>query len=174
MNKRFTDRIEKLQEADKTEINKVKQIEDEREKIMEAFEEELKNLELKYDKILAGVTDKKKEAMNGKELFADYWLRVFSNHKIVKEFVAAEDKDLLKHLKNLKSEKLEDGNSFKLIFEFEANDFFTNASLEKTYYVSKDLLIEKIDSTVINWKEGKNLCMKKTTKTLKNKSKAII
>jgi len=77
---------------------------------MRQFEEELKNLELKYDKILSGVTDKKKSAIDNKELFADYWLRVFSNHKIVKEFVAPEDKDLLKHLKNLKSEKLDDGN----------------------------------------------------------------
>ena len=81
---------------------------------MKAFEEELKNLELKYDKILGAVTDKKKEAMKSREIFADYWLRVFSNHKIVKEFVAPEDKDLLKHLRNLKSEKLDDGNVINL------------------------------------------------------------
>jgi nucleosome assembly protein 1-like 1 len=57
-----------------------------------------------------------------------------------------------------------------LIFEFDTNDYFTNTKLEKIYYVSKDLLIEKIESTPIEWKEGKNLCVKKVTKTLKNKS----
>lgn len=58
-----------------------------------------------------------------------------------------------------------------MIFEFEANDYFTNSKLEKVYHVSKDLLIEKIESTPIEWKEGKNMCVKKVTKTLKNKSK---
>jgi hypothetical protein len=40
--------------------------------------------------------------------------------------------------------------------------------------VGKDLLIERIESTPIEWKEGKNLCVKKTTKTLKNKSTGIL
>ena len=82
-------------------------------------------------------------------------------------------------MKNLNSVKLDDGNvkeyllqqSFKLIFEFEENEYFTNQVIEKTYYVNKELLLEKIESTPINWKEGKNLCSKTVTKNLINKSK---
>jgi hypothetical protein len=77
---------------------------------MTNFEEELKNLELKYDKLLGKVTEKKQQAIKNDELFSDYWLRVLSNHKIIKEFISEEDKDALKHLKCIKSEKLEDGN----------------------------------------------------------------
>ncbi len=102
--------MEKLPKDQKNEILKLKEIEDEREAIMKEFEEELKNLELKYDKILGDVTEKKKETIDNNELFSDYWLRCLSNHKIIKEFIAEEDKDLMKHLKHLKSEKLEDGN----------------------------------------------------------------
>ncbi len=45
--------------------------------------------------------------------------------------------------------------------------------IEKAYNVGKDLLIENIVSTPIEWKEGKNLCVEKVKKTLKNKSKKI-
>jgi hypothetical protein len=94
----------------------VKAIEDERETIMSAFEEELKNLELKYDKLLGEVTDKKQEAIKNKDLFSDYWLRVLSNHKIIKEFISEEDKSVLKYLKHIKTEKLEDGNVKQIIY----------------------------------------------------------
>ena len=77
---------------------------------MRQFEEELKNLELKYDKLLGNVTEEKRETMNNKQIFSEYWLRVLSNHKIIKDFITEEDKDALRHLTHLKSEKLEDGN----------------------------------------------------------------
>ena len=58
-----------------------------------------------------------------------------------------------------------------MIFEFSQNEFFENILLEKNYHLNKEMLIEKIESSKINWKKGKNLSEKKTNKTMKNKSK---
>lgn len=66
--------------------------------------------------------------------------------------------------------KIYNFQSFRLVFEFEANEFFENTKIEKTYYVNKELLLDKIESSVINWKEGKNLNSKMESKTMKNKS----
>lgn len=40
----------------------------------------------------------------------------------------------------------------------------------KTYHISKEILIEKIESSQINWKEGKDLTRKLGSKKIKNKS----
>jgi len=115
VDKKFHDRLSKVDPQQKQDVINVKLIEDQREEIFKAFEEELKNLELKYDKLLCEVTQKKIEKMESKETFSNFWLRVLSNHKIIKEFIAEEDKEALKYLNNLKSEKLEDGNVFFII-----------------------------------------------------------
>lgn len=86
---------------------------------MKAFEEEMKNLELKYDKILGGITERKSAKIaENKELFSNYWMRVLSNHKITKEFIADEDKQVLNHLTGLRSVKLEDGNVINFFTKF--------------------------------------------------------
>lgn len=58
-----------------------------------------------------------------------------------------------------------------MIFEFAQNEYFENTILEKHYFLNKEMLIEKIESTPIIWKEGKNLASKTVKKHLKNKSK---
>ena len=66
--------------------------------------------------------------------------------------------------------------SFKLTFSFEENDYFTNDTLEKSYVVDPDLLDENFPSlesatgTEIDWKEGKNLCVKTIQKKQRAKS----
>jgi hypothetical protein len=88
----------------------IKSFENEREEVLKSFEEELKNLELKYDKIMNDLHRKKNEKMQTKEVFSEYWIRVLTNNKMTKEFISEEDKPVLSHLKNLTSIKLEDGN----------------------------------------------------------------
>ena len=58
---------------------------------------------------------------------------------------------------------------FDLEFKFEANDFFNNTSLTKTYMIPKENVIEKIIGSNIEWKEGKNITEKKVKKKSKNK-----
>jgi hypothetical protein len=77
---------------------------------MKNFEEELKNLELKYDKVLREFNVKRNNNIQGKGIFSDFWLRVLGNNKLIKDFISDTDRDVLKHLRNITSMKLEDGN----------------------------------------------------------------
>lgn len=56
------------------------------------------------------------------------------------------------------------------MFEFEQNEYFTNSILEKVYKINNEMLIESIQSTKIDWKEGKNIIEKTVVKNCKNKS----
>jgi hypothetical protein len=47
--------------------------------------------------------------VKNKELYKEFWLRVLSNHKLLKDFIADEDKDVLKHLTDISYKKLDDG-----------------------------------------------------------------
>jgi nucleosome assembly protein 1-like 1 len=58
-----------------------------------------------------------------------------------------------------------------LAFEFAENEYLNTLLLEKSYTISKEYLLEKTESTDIQWKEGKNISAKKVTKKMKNKSK---
>jgi hypothetical protein len=82
---------------------------------MKNFEEELKNLELKYDRVLREFNVKRNSKLQNKEVFSDFWMRVLGNNKLIKDLITECDRDVLKHLKNISSMKLEDGN-VKYIF----------------------------------------------------------
>jgi hypothetical protein len=92
---------------------------------MAEFEEQVRLLELKTDKMLTNVIEKRHQHIVGnKDLYEDYWLRVFSNHKLFKDFINEEDKPLLKKLRKVTSQKLEDGNvSYKVMIN---NDSLLN------------------------------------------------
>jgi hypothetical protein len=109
--KKFADRLEKLSETHKKDILETKTIEDHREDLLNQYEEELKNLELKYDAMMSGVFEKRnKKIQSNSDLYQDFWLRVLTNHKLVKDFVSEDDKPVLKSLKEIRYHKLSDGN----------------------------------------------------------------
>lgn len=99
----------------KEDIKKLKEIEDERENIMKDLEEEMKNLDLKYEKIMSQVIEKRNQHTQDKELYSHFWLRVFSNHRMFKDLVNESDEEALKALKGVKGFKLDDGNVRKLV-----------------------------------------------------------
>ncbi len=69
---------------------------------------------MKYDKLFGQLNKKKAEKINNKPIFSEYWLRVLTNNKMTKDFIAETDRETLKHLKNLSFIKLEDGNVLSL------------------------------------------------------------
>ena len=52
---------------------------------------------------------KRSEKIQETKSYPDFWLRVLSSHKITKDFINSEDKPVLKHLKDVRYTKLEDG-----------------------------------------------------------------
>ena len=51
------------------------------------------------------------------------------------------------------------------------NPFFSNKQLIKTFMLTKEMLIDRIESTEITWLENKNQTKKVIKKHLKNPSK---
>lgn len=78
------------------------------------------------------------------------------------------------HLQDVTCELHTEGYGFDLVFTFEKNDYFTNETLKKSFVMTKQNVIEKCDGTIIEWKEGKDVTIKKVKKKSKKKgSKAV-
>jgi nucleosome assembly protein 1-like 1 len=96
------------------------------------------------------------------------------------------DTEALKHLVDVRLEYLTEGvgtdtktmgkPGFKVLFEFEKNDFFENEVLEKTYLYqeevgySGDFVYDRALGTTIKWKEDKDLTKEFEIKRQRNKS----
>jgi nucleosome assembly protein 1-like 1 len=91
----------------------------------------------------------KEEAANGKAI-PDYWANVLDNSQFFP--INERDKEILKHLVDIRVIEHEDKVSFTIEFEFTANEYFTNNILSKTFqYEVKDQELHKIDSPGVNW-----------------------
>jgi len=151
----------------------MKKIEEERDAVSKEFEDEQKKLENLFEmKMISVLSKRRKKIEDNPQFYSEFWLRAMTNHSVLKEYITEEDRVPLKSLSDIRIEKLNNGINFKLIFEFKPNDYFSNVLIEKVYYVTGEMLIEKIESTKIDWKEGKCLTSKKVSKFLKNKKTA--
>lgn len=104
-----------------------------------------------------------------------FWLTALAHHPVTGEIIQEEDAPALEALEDITITYDETYNVFTLSFYFKENDFFTNTVLTKKYELT-DILDEKgpqllgVTGTEIEWKEGKNLCVKEIKK--KQKAKA--
>ncbi|RKP24813.1 hypothetical protein SYNPS1DRAFT_4467, partial [Syncephalis pseudoplumigaleata] len=105
----------------------------------------------------------------------EFWLTGLKNHAGLCEMITEMDEEPLKALRDIKIEYTEDKPGFSLIFEFDENDYFTNATLTKTYYYQQsanfgDLVYESSRGCDIDWKEGKDLTVVIETKKQRHKT----
>jgi hypothetical protein len=70
----------------------------------------MQKLEIKYDQKYQDINKRKNDLIQNNEIFSEYWLRVLTNNKLINDFITAEDREVLKHLKNVSYLKFEDGN----------------------------------------------------------------
>lgn len=111
----------------------------------------------------------------------EFWLRIFKNVDILSDMLGEQDEPILRHLQDIRVKLLHEKTpGFLLEFVFSPNDYFTNAVLTKEYTLSldpdkEDLLsyegpeIVKSTGCTIDWKEGKNVTLKKVQKTQRRK-----
>lgn len=171
LTKKYSLLLEKLPETQRDKISNIHKKEENFSKVNSQFEEEVKQLELKFDKLFSeALKERKEEILKAKDDFPSFWLNALSNHKIFKDFISPSDEEVLKSLIDIRYEKLSDGTSFKLIFEFDKNEFFTDSILEKTFVINEEHMIKEIISTKINWINKEKFIVKKEKK-IKNKSK---
>ncbi|KAJ3215215.1 hypothetical protein HDU67_000702 [Dinochytrium kinnereticum] len=116
------------------------ELEEEIQKLSQAFETKKEPLMKKRDKII--------------DKIEDFWSTVFLSHPLFEMSLPDMEKEILQSLRHFQIEKLETGA--KLTFTFNQNDFFSNTDLVYSYSVND----EEEDATVvtpeIKWKPNKN------------------
>lgn len=117
----------------------------------------------------------KTESMKG---IPEFWLSAMKNQVSLAELITDRDEAALKHLTDIRMEYL-DRPGFRLIFEFEDNEFFTNRTIKKTYFYQEesgyggDFIYDHAEGDKIDWKPGKDLTVRVESKKQRNKSKFI-
>ncbi|KAF2205803.1 NAP-domain-containing protein [Delitschia confertaspora ATCC 74209] len=105
----------------------------------------------------------------------EFWLSAMKNQISLAEMITDRDEGALKHLTDIRMEYL-DQPGFRLIFEFEENEYFTNKTLTKTYFYREengyfgDFIYDHAEGCEIDWKTGKNLTVRIESKKQRNKN----
>lgn len=173
-------------------------LQDKRQEIETLFRKELSILEKKYEALYEPLYEERRKIINGErevteEEYKDretshvseeketeqvkgipnFWLDTLCRSQL-SSLVFEDDHEALKYLTNIKSDRLIDEESPKLIvtFEFAPNPYFTNSVLTKTvvFNATGDAVNEVIGSE-INWNAGQNLCYGTEIKKLRSRSK---
>ncbi|KAG8629899.1 hypothetical protein KVT40_001518 [Elsinoe batatas] len=104
----------------------------------------------------------------------EFWLSAMKNSSLA-ETITDRDEAALKHLTNIRMEYL-DRPGFRLIFDFEENEYFTNKSVSKTYFYQEesgyggDFIYDHAEGDKVEWKPGKDLTVKVESKKQRNKN----
>lgn len=106
----------------------------------------------------------------------EFWLSAMKNQISLAEMITDRDEGALKHLIDIRMEYL-DKPGFRLIFEFEENEYFTNKTITKTYFYQNesgyggDFIYDHAEGDKIDWKAGQDLTVRIEQKKQRNKSK---
>lgn len=105
----------------------------------------------------------------------EFWLSAMKNQISLAEMITDRDEGALKSLTDVRMEYL-DRPGFKLIFEFEENEYFTNKTITKTYFYQDengyggDFIYDHAEGENIEWKAGKDLTVRIESKKQRNKN----
>ncbi|BGP40609.1 histone chaperone [Rhodotorula kratochvilovae] len=187
LEKRFADKYKPLYErrraiiegADEPKEDEIKKgVEAEEESDDEDFDDE-EDEEEDAEKPVRGVKPTAEELAEAPKGIPEFWLTALKNHLGLSELITERDEEALKHLVDIRVTYPAGGKSgFTLVFEFDAgaNEFFSNKTLEKTYFYQDevgyegDFVYDHAEGTKIEWKEGKDLTTRIETKKQRNKN----
>lgn len=105
----------------------------------------------------------------------EFWLSAMKNQISLAEMITDRDEGALKSLTDIRMEYL-DRPGFRLIFEFDENEYFTNKTITKTYFYQEengyggDFIYDHAEGDKIEWKSGKDLTVRVESKKQRNKS----
>jgi nucleosome assembly protein 1-like 1 len=181
-----------LPESVQKRVNELKQLDNERDSIMEEYLKERAALEKKYADMCTPLYDKRRIVINDTALseeqaaseseemvgIPDFWTVAMSNIEVIDELITERDHECLLFLEDIRCEDYPDGDGFKLIFAFKENPYFSNKELTKTYDVPNLLLadepiLKNVKGCTITWKEGMCLTHHTVTKKQRNKKGQI-
>lgn len=177
--------LESLSPGVRARVEELKRLQEDRDSLHQDFLKEKRELERKYEEKERPLFDKRARIVSGEEEVAsqeqagqedqpgvpEFWLVALKNCEELEEYITEKDEEALKHLLDIRAERLPDGEpGFVLHFIFQQpNPFFTNTTLSKTYRMADDEepMLQRAEATPIEWKQGKQL----TVKVMKRKPK---
>ncbi|PIN22972.1 Nucleosome assembly protein NAP-1 [Handroanthus impetiginosus] len=181
---KHSDVLENLSPNVRKRVEVLREIQSQHDELEAKFFEERAALEAKYQKLYQPLYTKRYDVVNGVEVdegttdadkdgeekgVPDFWLTAMKNNEVLAEEISERDEGALKFLKDIKWSRIDNPKGFKLEFYFDANPFFKNSVLTKTYHMidEDEPILEKAIGTEIEWYPGKCL----TQKILKKKPK---
>jgi len=153
-------------EPSATEIEEAKKIIAEKEAAAEKQEGGKKETDNKEEP--AKKEQEKKDEKDDVKGIPEFWLTALK-HSDFGDLITERDDEPLKFLRDIQCKPV-DGEpaSFTLQFLFEANPFFEETTVNKTYHLLEkeggSVIFDTFDATQITWKPGKNVTVKKVTK----------
>ncbi|XP_072999208.1 nucleosome assembly protein 1;2-like [Typha latifolia] len=187
-----SDVLESLSPNVRKRVEVLREIQSQHDELEAKIFEERAALEAKYQKLYEPLYIKRYEIVNGmvevegatnastEEATAedkdsegkgvpDFWLTAMKTNEVLAEEIQECDEEALKYLKDIKWCRIDSPKGFKLEFFFDANPYFKNSVLTKTYHMidEDEPVLEKALGTEIEWYPGKCL----TQKLLKKKPK---
>ncbi|KAL3528622.1 hypothetical protein ACH5RR_007944 [Cinchona calisaya] len=189
------DIMETLSPQVRKRVEILRELQSQHDELEAKFFKERTALEAKYQKLYEPLYTKRYEIVNGvaedegvgdapedeegdkgteEKGVPNFWLLVMKTNEILAEEISERDEEALKYLKDIKRLRIDNPKGFKIEFFFDANPFFKNTVLTKTYHMIDDdePILEKAIGTEIEWYPGKCLTQKilkkKPRKGLKN------
>ncbi|KAL6140728.1 hypothetical protein ACLB2K_059024 [Fragaria x ananassa] len=183
-----SDILETLSPTVRKRVDVLREMQSQHDELEKKFFEERAALEAKYQKLYEPLYTKRYEIVNGvtevegvnpesavdqgddateEKGVPDFWLTAMKTNEVLSEEISERDEGALKYLKDIKWSRIDEPKGFKLEFFFNANPYFKNSVLTKTYHMIDDdePILEKAIGTEIDWYPGKSL----TQKILKKK-----
>ncbi|GER53048.1 testis-specific Y-encoded-like protein 1, partial [Striga asiatica] len=132
-------------------IEKVKEAQDELQKINREECREILEIEKKYDQAREPVYVKRAEIISG---IPNFWSASFFNYPGISNLLNAEDRLIFAYLDSLHVENFKDDRTgYCITFDFKPNPYFENTKLTKTMEFFDDGTL-KSTGTTVNWKPG--------------------
>ena len=172
-------------------IEKLKDLDKERDGQLAEYMKERAALECKYQSMYSKLYTERKAIIQGdKDAAAEqeqesptrvkgipqFWVCAIAHLETIQALLSEDDVYCLESLQDVNCEDDEDGKAFTLTFYFEANPYFENEKLTKRYEVPNLLMgdepiLKNIVGSEIKWKENKSLTHATVVKKQRGKGK---
>ncbi|KAM3129260.1 hypothetical protein pb186bvf_018639 [Paramecium bursaria] len=194
---KFKEALQKLDLQTKAKLIALWSVKEKRDKLDQQYDNELQVFEGKFQAQMVPKIDTQNQIINGeKELTEDelsqqakyvkegekldkanqkiegYWQKVLKNSKTISKYTGEKDGPILKQLKSIQILPHEGTDNFGLEFTFNQNEYFTNEKLQVNFFIDKTSNEPtKVESTPIQWNQGKNVAIKIVKKRKKKVTK---
>jgi len=175
-------------------VNKLKELNEARDKIIQDYLAERAELERYYLARCKPLYDRRRSIVKGElddnidsvprgdieesstiKGVPQFWICAMGHLETIAEIVTEQDVDCLEALNDITCQDFPDGKGFTLYFYFDSNDYFVDKVLTKRYEVPNLLIddepiLKSVTGCEIQWKKGKCLTHREVQKKQRSKS----